>query len=185
MSKFNASTPLETVLRIFPAFPRILSAATEDQLVPLLEKALERPPHATTIEEFCKQTLGNLNLNLETVLDEANRGYFAWLEIEIRPGKLAELMESDPDKLMLIDVRETWEHALVSLPFSLRMQDFKSEDLIAAASRKPNVILYCHHGVRSLYAAAFLREQGVPHALSLQGGIDAYALAHAPNMPRY
>jgi rhodanese-related sulfurtransferase len=185
MSKFNASTPLETALRIFPAFPRILSSATEDQLVPLLEQALERPPQATTIEEFCKQTKGTLNLDLDTVLDEANRGYLAWLEIEIHPSKLAELMESDPNELLLIDVRETWEHALVSLPFSVRMQDFKSEDLIATASRKPIVILYCHHGVRSLYAAAFLREQGVPHALSLQGGIDAYALAHAPSMPRY
>lgn len=185
MSKFNASTPLETVLRIFPGFPRVLSAATEDQLVPFLEQALEHPPQATTIEEFCNQTRGHLNLLLETVLEEANRAYLAWIEMEIHPSKLVAFLESSPEDLMLIDVREDWEHALVALPHSVRLQDFKPEDLIAAASRKPIVILYCHHGVRSLYAATYLREQGVPHALSLQGGIDAYALAHAPGMPRY
>jgi rhodanese-related sulfurtransferase len=46
------------------------------------------------------------------------------------------------------------------------------------------MIIYCHHGVRSLHAAQFLKFHGYD-ALSLRGGIDAWSIEIDPNVPRY
>ncbi len=47
------------------------------------------------------------------------------------------------------------------------------------------VVLYCHHGIRSLDAVAWLRAQGVEGARSLAGGIDRWATEIDPRVPRY
>ena len=46
------------------------------------------------------------------------------------------------------------------------------------------VVVYCHHGIRSLHAAAFLQQQGIENIASLAGGIDAWSLIDS-TMPRY
>jgi rhodanese-related sulfurtransferase len=46
------------------------------------------------------------------------------------------------------------------------------------------VVVYCHHGVRSLSGAAILRRAGID-AASLSGGIDAWSLTVDPAVPRY
>jgi rhodanese-related sulfurtransferase len=46
------------------------------------------------------------------------------------------------------------------------------------------VVVYCHHGVRSLSGAAILGRAGI-EALSLAGGIDRWALTVDPSVPRY
>lgn len=46
------------------------------------------------------------------------------------------------------------------------------------------LIVYCHHGVRSLYATQFLKFHGFD-ALSLRGGIDLWSLEIDPSVPRY
>jgi adenylyltransferase/sulfurtransferase len=47
------------------------------------------------------------------------------------------------------------------------------------------VVAYCHHGIRSLQAAAILEHAGVAGVVSLAGGIDAWAQVVAPHLPRY
>ena len=47
------------------------------------------------------------------------------------------------------------------------------------------VVAYCHHGVRSLSAAAYLQAQGLSDVVSLAGGIDAWSLRVDPKVPRY
>jgi rhodanese-related sulfurtransferase len=50
--------------------------------------------------------------------------------------------------------------------------------------RDRDVIVYCHHGARSLQAARFLRQRGID-ARSLKGGLDRWSLTVDPNTPRY
>ena len=45
-------------------------------------------------------------------------------------------------------------------------------------------IVYCHHGVRSLYATQFLKYHGYD-ALSLRGGIEEWSTTIDPSVPRY
>lgn len=47
------------------------------------------------------------------------------------------------------------------------------------------VVALCHHGMRSLRVAAFLRQNGFAQAVSLAGGIDAWARQIDPAMARY
>ena len=46
------------------------------------------------------------------------------------------------------------------------------------------VVVYCHHGVRSLHAAHFLLSKGL-EAVSLAGGIDAWSRQIDPKIPVY
>ena len=47
------------------------------------------------------------------------------------------------------------------------------------------IIVFCHHGMRSLDAAAWLRSQGVECARSMAGGIDRWSTEIDPRVPRY
>lgn len=46
------------------------------------------------------------------------------------------------------------------------------------------LVVYCHHGVRSLHACSFLKAAGI-EALNLRGGIDQWSLQVDPEVPRY
>lgn len=95
------------------------------------------------------------------------------------------LREGDP--VFLLDVRKEWEHETCALPNSLLIP---LDELAARADEitPPEgalVVAYCHHGVRSLSAAALLEHLGRPGVVSLRGGIDAWSVNIDPSMPRY
>ncbi len=85
----------------------------------------------------------------------------------------------------LVDVREPWEHAIASLPGSRLVPLGELPERIGELPTRVPVITYCHHGMRSLQAAHFLRAAGFADVRSLAGGIDAWALEQEPGMPRY
>lgn len=88
---------------------------------------------------------------------------------------------------VIVDVREDWEFAqahikgAVWVPLS-RLQE-KSEQLIPAKNRP--LVTYCHHGVRSAKAAAWLIEHGFADVSSMDGGIDAWATDVDHSVGRY
>ncbi len=58
------------------------------------------------------------------------------------------------------------------------------EEICGAASQK-TLVVYCHHGVRSLMVADWLATQGIPGALNLDGGIDAWSSEVDRGVARY
>jgi len=106
---------------------------------------------------------------------------------EIDPSTLAAQLSGPPEaRPVLLDVRFPDENAYVALPGSVLIPlpelDERAEEL--EAFRGKPVVVYCHHGVRSLDGAAFLRSRGLD-AVSLRGGIDLYSRAVDPRLPRY
>lgn len=106
---------------------------------------------------------------------------------EISPARLAELLAGPADsRPALLDVRFPDEHAWVALPESVLIPlpelDERADELEALRGR--TVVVYCHHGVRSLDGAAYLRSKGL-EAVSLRGGIDLYSRQVDPTLPRY
>jgi rhodanese-related sulfurtransferase len=87
----------------------------------------------------------------------------------------------------LLDVRQPWEHASASLPGShlIPLPDLPSHLDEVVPPEGALVVVYCHHGVRSLSAAAFLESLGRQNVTSLAGGIDAWSLRIDPTVPRY
>lgn len=87
----------------------------------------------------------------------------------------------------LIDCREEDELAICQIAgnewFPLGLFPGVREKL--AARNERGVVVYCHHGMRSLRAAHFLRSIGVENAFSMSGGIDAWSRDIDPEIPRY
>ncbi len=96
-------------------------------------------------------------------------------------------MRDRGDTLTLIDVRQPEEYAVarisggVLIPMMelpVRLGEIQPDDGAA-------VVVYCHHGVRSLKAAYFLAQSGLENVASLEGGIEAWSLLVDPGVPRY
>jgi len=86
----------------------------------------------------------------------------------------------------LVDVRENDEWALARLPQAelIPLSQFQQR-ATTELSPDDNLILYCHHGVRSGRAQGYLKAQGYANVLNLTGGIDAWAVQVDPSMKRY
>lgn len=91
------------------------------------------------------------------------------------------------DSPMLLDVREPEEHELVHLPGSrlIPLGQLASRVGEVADWRTREVVVYCHHGIRSQYAIAFLAQHGFGQLLNLSGGIDAWSREVDRSSPRY
>ncbi len=109
------------------------------------------------------------------------------LPFEIEPGALAALRQGpDAASFLLLDVREPWEFEVAALhgSVSMPMGDIPSR-AHAELDPEQRIVAVCHHGVRSLNVAAWLRQQGFEQAQSLAGGLDAWSVQIDPSMPRY
>src|SRR5271170_4235368 len=80
------------------------------------------------------------------------------------------------EKLRLIDVREPDEWAIAKLPGAelIPLAQF-GQRAPGELAPDESIVLYCHHGMRSARAQAFLKGQGYGDVLNLTGGIDAWA----------
>ena len=87
-------------------------------------------------------------------------------------------------EFLLIDVREPNELELASLPVGefinlplseLRERRLDSLPQALSQNKDADVVLFCHKGLRSARVTVFLRQQGWSNAVSMAGGIDAWA----------
>jgi rhodanese-related sulfurtransferase len=97
----------------------------------------------------------------------------------------AKLKANEP--VYLLDVRQPWEHETAALPGSALVPLGELPRRAAEVRPPPGALLvvYCHHGVRSLSAAALLERLGFRDVVSLAGGIDAWSGLIDPKVPRY
>lgn len=103
---------------------------------------------------------------------------------QIQPAELKALLDSGRP-VLLLDVRQPEEHAFCALPGSVLIP--LGELMSRVEEVQPEgatVVVYCHHGVRSLSGAAILHRAGI-EAASLAGGIDRWSLTVDPATPRY
>lgn len=86
----------------------------------------------------------------------------------------------------LLDVRTDEEVETAALPDSIHIP----MNLIPLRHNElPDdglpLVVYCHHGVRSLHTAMYLADAGFEELYNLQGGIDAWSLEVDSSVPRY
>ena len=103
--------------------------------------------------------------------------------VDIEPTEVARLLSAH-EQPALLDVREPWEWklGLIGSPRLVAMNDLPEQ--LGSLNRDAEVILYCHHGVRSRMAAEWLRAQGY-RARNLAGGIDRWSREIDPSIRRY
>jgi rhodanese-related sulfurtransferase len=109
------------------------------------------------------------------------------LPFEITPQEVQRRLQAG-EKLALIDVREPGEFQLARIAdaelIPMRTVPAELSRLDGQADDTP-LIVFCHHGVRSLNVVNWLREQGVSGCQSMAGGIDRWSLEIDPGVPRY
>jgi rhodanese-related sulfurtransferase len=113
---------------------------------------------------------------------------------EISPEELRNRLDAG-ERLALLDVREPAERAICAVPHPIAELDIhlpmgqivdQLEWLRASlANAQAPLVVYCHHGMRSLHAAHWLSRQELNPILNLTGGIDAYSLRADTSVPRY
>jgi rhodanese-related sulfurtransferase len=112
-------------------------------------------------------------------------------DYEITPQQVAQLVAEKGTSIagtgpVLLDVREPVEHQIAHIEGSILMP---MGDVPGRAFQEldpgAHIIAICHHGVRSMNVAVWLRNQGFENAQSLRGGIEAWAVTVDPSMPRY
>jgi len=102
---------------------------------------------------------------------------------EIDPGELKRRL-SQGERPLILDVREGWEIATASIPGTLNIPMGDIPSRLTELDPDREVIVMCHHGVRSAQIAMYLARNGFEQVLNLAGGIDAWSEVD-PSVPRY
>ncbi len=84
-----------------------------------------------------------------------------------------------------VDVREPEEFAVTRIEGARLIPMRSVPAALAELDDDRPVIAFCHHGVRSLQVANWLREHGIDEAYSMAGGINAWSVQVDPSVPRY
>ncbi len=107
--------------------------------------------------------------------------------LEITPLDLRTRVDAG-EIFALIDVREPEEYAIAQISGAelIPMQSVPAElqKIELLADSRPLAVI-CHHGVRSLNVAVWLRRQGIENCFSVAGGIDRWSCEVDPAVPRY
>jgi rhodanese-related sulfurtransferase len=109
------------------------------------------------------------------------------MPLEITPAAARQKLARESN-VILLDVREPEEYALAHVEGSLLMpmQSVPAElQKLEAMADEGDLLVLCHHGVRSLQVAAWLHAKGIENALSVSGGIDRWSVEIDPLIPRY
>jgi rhodanese-related sulfurtransferase len=89
------------------------------------------------------------------------------------------------DALFLLDVREPQEYHYAKIGGSTLIPLQQIPARIGELDPKRNIVVVCHHGMRSMQAAHYLAHQGFTNVANLTGGIDAWSLQCDSSVPRY
>jgi rhodanese-related sulfurtransferase len=174
--------------------PKDLSGAWTMQQVttvfPSAQRALFRKYHVGGCSSCGFQptdTLGtvamNHGLDVNEVVEHIHRSQEMEKDLEITPRETAELLKAG--KIKLLDVRSAEEYAIANIPGSVLVDQSTAQEIMQAWAKDTAIVTMCHHGMRSLDAAAYLRGHGFANARSMSGGIDAWALEIDSSIPRY
>ncbi len=108
--------------------------------------------------------------------------------LEIEPEQVARWANEQKDQRpVLIDCREADELEIASIAGHtwIQLRDIPDRLEAIRGEARHGVVVYCHHGVRSLHATEFLRARGITVSFSMRGGIDRWSLRIDPVVPRY
>ena len=105
------------------------------------------------------------------------------LDLEISSAEAAVLMKEG--SVRLIDVRTPQEYAIARIEGCPLVDQALAKEIVETWPKDTSIITVCHHGVRSLDAAVYLRQQGLTQTRSMRGGIDLWSRAIDPSVPRY
>lgn len=89
--------------------------------------------------------------------------------------------------MILLDCRERQEHSHCHIEGAtlIPMGEVVERASELEPFREQRIVVYCHHGGRSMSVVNWLRNQGFDTAQNMTGGIDIWSQEVDPEVPRY
>ena len=94
------------------------------------------------------------------------------MENEINAKELQELIANE--SIQIIDVREEWEQPKVEALNAINIPLQTIPENLNKIDKDKKVVIFCQHGVRSLHAIDYLKQQGYNNLINLTGGIVTF-----------
>jgi rhodanese-related sulfurtransferase len=89
-------------------------------------------------------------------------------------------LREDPDRPLLVDVREAGEFAVVRAPDAVLLPTSTFTMRVAELPTDRPLMIVCHLGGRSAAVAGFLMRNGRTDVVNVAGGMDAWEAAGLP-----
>ncbi|HEV7904610.1 MAG TPA: rhodanese-like domain-containing protein [Pyrinomonadaceae bacterium] len=102
----------------------------------------------------------------------------------ITPAEFVE-RKSRGERVRLIDVREPEEFELARVEGAELLPLSRFQEWAGALDASEEIVVMCHHGIRSAHVCAHLAAQGFTHVANLAGGIERWSQEVDRNVPRY
>ena len=104
---------------------------------------------------------------------------------QISAEELFSQLQDNRNGILLLDVRETWEREVCNIEGSIHINFTDIAHRLDDLDPEAEIVVICHHGIRSIQIAGFLESNGFSRVSNLAGGIDSWAEAIEPGMTRY
>jgi rhodanese-related sulfurtransferase len=102
----------------------------------------------------------------------------------ITPTQLTERLKNG-DEFKFIDVREPQEYAVARLPEAELLPLTRFNEWIETLAPEEEIVVMCHHGIRSANVCMYLVRNGFEKVFNLDGGIDLWSIEADETVPRY
>jgi rhodanese-related sulfurtransferase len=103
---------------------------------------------------------------------------------DLSPQDAVSLAE-DMEALRILDVRNPAEWEVARLPGAVLATPEVMREIREEWDPETPILVYCHHGIRSLISGLKLRMAGFNRVYNLKGGIEKWSLLVDPSVPRY
>jgi rhodanese-related sulfurtransferase len=112
---------------------------------------------------------------------------------EIDVEEVAAARKDRPGEILFVDVREPFELTLAAIAGEdvvlAPLSELSSRGIEAlpddARAKDREIVVFCHHGIRSAQVTMWLLQQGWSDVRSMAGGIDVYAQRIDPSVGAY
>ena len=107
--------------------------------------------------------------------------------MSVKPLSVTELNQKRQQNqaLFLLDVREPNEYQYAHIADSVLIPLRQIPNRLTDLNLDDEIVVVCHHGMRSQQAAQYLGQQGFKNVSNLTGGIDAWSCTCDSSVPRY
>ena len=104
-------------------------------------------------------------------------------QLEVSPEVVAGQLKQG--EIKLLDVRTPEEYAITRIAESTLIDQDLAREIIEKWPKDTAIVTLCHHGIRSLDAAAYMKGHGFQNVKSMKGGIDAWSIQVDSSVARY
>lgn len=103
----------------------------------------------------------------------------------ITPTQLNEHLQHCETTPILLDVREQWEFDYCNIKDSILIPMGQLPDRLDELDSSQEIIMICHHGIRSRQMGYYMEQMGFDNIINLEGGVEQWARDVEPTMKRY